>query len=322
MEGLTVFNEIFDKDPPEPMDKTERDGRFHVNALNANKGVDPVILKMHTDTNPKFETFITDKTLYDKNAGDFKIMNSEFDTLVDGLNDIFRGYQRKIVILFPPETSAYKALFWESITDMFEGGIAKKIANVNRFILTLDDYPSILLIKADLILEKAKIITKQQDKADLDSLTTQSLTTARASQKIFCIEEQGNTGGLMQFYKETPFVCNQYFEVTDIKHYQETELAKAKKAALIHEFEPNTITIVPGVVLTPSCKPNIKCLSVEGAKLGSTFEYGSEGKAIYYLASGKTFKKNIKIIGAINNPYLVVDTTGNTGIVKLRIEIK
>ncbi len=322
MEGLTVFNEIFDKDPADPLDKTENDGGFHLNELFAHKGDDPVILKMYTDTKPKFDTFIVDKTLYDKNFGDLKLMNADFDAFEDGLNDIFHGYQRTIAVPYPPGTPTYLALFWENVTDMFKGGISKKIANINRFLLVLEDHADLVLIKTNLTTVKGTLNTKMQNKVILDAVVEDNLKTARASQKIFCIEEQGNAGGLMQFYKATPYVCNQYYNVTDIKNYQPTEGALAKKAALIHEFAPNTITVVPGVMLTPSCKPDIKNIGVEGVKLGSTYAVGVKGPALLALPPGKYYRKNIKFIGAVNNSYLVVDTMGNTVAVKLKIEIK
>ena len=322
MEGLTVFNEIFDKDPPDPLNKTANDGAFHVAKLKANITVSSVISDMYDETDPKFTTFMTNKTAFQKKAKDLMICNGEFDALENGLKPLFIGYQQKIIGTYAPGTSAYKALYWITISEMFKSGIESKIGNVDQFLLVLEDYPSLVLIKTDLIAKKGLLLAKMDAKVLLDSQANALEVIARASQKIFCIQEQGNAGGLMQFYRETPYLCNQYYNVTDIKQYKETEGAKAKKDALIHEFAPNTITIATGVLLTPSCVPNIKNIGVEGVKLGSTYALGVKGPALFALPPGKYFRKNIKFIGAVNNSYLVVDTTGNTVPVKLRIEIK
>lgn len=322
MDGLPIFNELFDKNPPEPLDKTATDGGFHVNSLNAKQGDDPTISEMYVLTQPKFDTFITDKTKYEKTAGDLMELNAAFDETENGLNTIFQGYQRKIAVLHGPDTDAYKALFWISITDMFKVGIEKKKANMNRFALVLEDYPDLATIKTDLGVVQADISTKQLAKATLESTVAANLLTARASQKIFCIEEQGNAGGLMKLFKATPYQCNQFYEVTDIKHYKPTETALAKKESHMHEFLPNTITVVSDILLSPSCTPSIKNLSLETVKIGTTFDATVKPAQKNTLASGKTFKKKINFIGDASNTLLVIDTMGCTNKVTMEIVVK
>ena len=322
MEGLPIFNEIFATIPPAPLETTATDGAFHVEALNANKLVDPKILAMWTATHPLYDTFMVDKTKFDKGEGDLKLMNAAFDVLEKGLNSVFTGYQQTIVGIYKPETDKYKELFFMNISDMFRGGISVKLGNVRRFLLACGSDVKLAAIKADLILKQSEITTKQSDKTLLKAQVEAMGVTVRASQKIFCQEEEGNAGTLRELNKTNTYLCNQYFLVTDIKHYKPTAIAIAKKEALIHEFAKNTITIVENVLLSPSCKPNIKSLSMEGVKLGSAYNQDSALAANYPLEAGKTFKKNIKYIGAVGNTLLVVDTTGNTASVKLRIEIK
>jgi len=322
MQGLPIFRELFDTDPPEPLEKTATDGGFHVDALEANKAVDPVILGMATITSPLYSTFITGKTAFDKSEGDLKLMNASFDVLEKGLNGVFTGYQRTIVGIYSPETDRYKELFWESITDMFKVGIATKMSNVSRFLLALGDDVKLAAIKSDLLIKQEEIITKQASRKTLKSQVDALEIVARAAQKKFCVEEQGNAGTLMNFYKDTPYLCNQYYNVTDIKHYQPTEGAKAKKESHLHSFMPNTITIVTDILLSPSCKPHIKNLSLETVKIGTTYAQNVKPAQKNSLDPGKTFKKKIVNIGDPSNTLLVVDTTGNKESVTLEIIVK
>ena len=115
---------------------------------------------------------------------------------------------------------------------------------------------------------------------------------------------------------------NQYYNVTDIKHYQPTEGAKAKKESHLHSFMPNTITIVTDILLSPSCKPHIKNLSLETVKIGTTYAQNVKPAQKNSLDPGKTFKKKIVNIGDPSNTLLVVDTTGNKESVTLEIIVK
>lgn len=322
MEGLPIFREVFATEPPEPLAKTSTDGAFHVAALNANKGIDPVILAMWTATDPLFTTFSNDKIAFEKGEEDLKIKNAAFDVLESSLPGVFSVYQESIVGIYPTSTVKYKELFWESISDMFKGGIATKFENINRFLSVIGSDAALATIKTNLLAVQLNLNTKMAEKFALKSQVEALDLVVRASQKLFCQEEDANAGGLKQFYKTTPYVCNQYYNVTDIKRYKPTAIAEAKKAALLHEFAPNTITIVPNVLLWSSCVPNIKNLSMETVKISSTNAVGSQGKGIYDLAPGKSYRRNIKYIGAVGNTLLVVDTTGCTDIVKLKIEIK
>ncbi len=322
MQGLPIFNELFDKTDPDPLEKTATDGGFHVDALKANKDVDVVIMGMYTATNPLFSTFMTDKIAYEKGEGDIKLLNASFDMLEKGLNAVFSGYQKTIVGIYPPETDKFKELFWVSITDMFNVGISTKMGNVSRFLLALDGDVALAAIKTNLLLKQSEILTKQGSRNTLRFKVDALELVTRASQKIFCQEEQGNAGKLMSFYKTTPYLCNQYYNVTDIKHYQPTEAAIAKKEAHIHEFAPNTITIASDIMLSPSCKTHIKNLSMETVKIGTTYAMDVKPRQKHSLDPGKTFKKKIKFIGEESNTLLVIDTTGNTVNVKLEIIVK
>ena len=319
MQGLPIFRELFDTNPPEPLEKTSTDGAFHVDALKANKDVDPIILGMATTTTPLFSAFMAGKIAFDKGEGDLRKLNASFDVLEKGLNGIFLGYQRTIVGIYAPETDRYKELFWVAVTDMFTGGIAAKMENVSRFQLALDGDVSLAAIETDLLLKQSDIITKQASRKTLKSKVDALELTARAAQKKFCVEEQGNAGLLMNFYKDTPYLCNQYYNVTDIKHYKPTEGAIAKKESHLHSFMPNTITIVSDILLSPSCKTHIKNLSMETVKIGTTFAQDVKPAQKNSLDPGKTFKKKIVNIGDPSNTLLVIDTTGNTGSVTLEI---
>jgi len=322
MRGLPIFNELFDKTDPDPLEKTAVDGGFHVDALDANKDVDAVIMGMSTATAPLYSTFMTDKVAFDKGEGDIKLLNASFDVLENSLKGIFLGYQKTIVGIYLPETDRYKELFWESVTDMFKVGIATKMSNVSRFLLALGSDVKLATIKTSLLLKQSEILTKQASRKTLKSQVDALELTARASQKIFCQEEQGNAGLLMNFYKKTPYLCNQYYNVTDIKHYKATEAAIAKKEAHIHEFAPNTITIVSDILLSPSCKTHIKNLSMETVKIGTTYAQNVKPAQKNSLDPGKTFKKKIVNIGDPSNTLLVVDTTGNKESVTLEIIVK
>jgi len=319
MRGLPIFNELFDKTDPDPLEKTAVDGGFHVDALEANKDVDAVILGMSTATAPLYSTFMTDKVAFDKGEGDIKLLNASFDVLENSLKGIFLGYQKTIVGIYLPDTDRYKELFWINVTDMFKVGIATKMSNVSRFLLAVGNDVKLATIKTSLLLKQSEILTKQATRTSLRFKVDALELVARASQKIFCQEEQGNAGTLMNFYKKTPYLCNQYFNVTDIKHYKATEGAKAKKAAHLHEFLQNTITIVSDILLSPSCKTHIKNISMETVKIGTTYAPDVKPRQKHSLDPGKTFKKKIKFIGEESNTLLVVDTTGNTGSVTLEI---
>ena len=317
-----MFNESFDTNPPQPMEQTYNDGLFHVNMLKAKKGDSPIILEMYTCTNPKFDTFSTAYTLYEVNTHNLKIMNTDFDELVKSIKAKFLNDQIKIVNFYPPGSAGYKALYKNNISDMFNVGIATKLNNIDLFIVILNDFPELLILIPDLIALKKTITDAQEVKNKLETDVFKLEKDARAKQKIFCIQERGNAGGLLQFYKETPYLCNEFFKVTNIKHYKETEKAKAKKEDSIHVFWPNTITIVSGILLTPSCKPYIKNISLETVKIGSTYSISVKPRVNHDLEPGKTFKKNIKFIGAFNNSFLIVDTMGLKEVVKLKIIIK
>ncbi len=322
MEGLSMFREVFATEPPEPLAKTAIDGAFHVAALNAHKTIDPVILAMWTATDPLFTTFSTDKIAFEKGEEDLKIKNAAFVVLEGSLNGVFSVYQETIVGIYPTTTVRYKELYWESISEMFRGGIATKFENISRFLSIIGTDVALATIKTNLLGVQLNLNTKMAEKFALKAQVEALDLVVRASQKLFCQEEDGNAGGLKQFYKTTPYVCNQYFKVTDIKYYKPTAIAEAKKAALLHDFAPNTITIVPNVLLWSNCKPNIKNLSMEAVKISSTNAVGSQGKGIFDLAPGKSYRKDIKFIGAVGNTLLVVDTTGCTENVKLKVEVK
>ena len=322
MQGLPMFNESFDTNPPQPMDKTIKDGSFHVNVLNAKKDDSPVIMQMYLDTNPKFQYFSTAFTLYEAKANGLKIMNEGFNVRVKTIKAKFLNDRRKIIGKYPPGSDGYNTLYRENISDMFNVGIASKLSNIDLFILILNDFPDLSSLIPGLIALKKTITDAQEVKKKLETLVAKLEKDARAKQKIFCIEERGNSGGLLQLYKNTPYLCNEFFLVTDIKHYAETEGAKAKKDMHLHEFSPNTITIVTGVLLTSSCKTYIKNLSLETVRIGSTFSYEAKSQVRYQLEAGKTFKGKINKFGAFDNTLLVVDTTGLKEIVKLKIIIK
>ena len=322
MDGLKVFREIFYTDPPEPLEKTAVDGGFHVGVLEAKKTEDPVILEMATITSPLYSTFMTGKTAFEKGEGDMKLLNASFEVLEKSLNGIFLGYQKTIVGIYSPETDRYKELIWVNVTDMFTGGISIKMGNVSRFLLALDGDVALAAIKTNLLLKQSEILTKQGSRNTLRFKVDALELVARASQKIFCQEEQGNAGTLMNFYKKTPYLCNQYYNVTDIKHYQPTEAAIAKKEAHIHEFAPNTITIASDIMLSPSCTTHIKNIGLETVKIGTTYAPDVKPRQKHSLDPGKTFKKKIKFIGEESNTLLVIDTTGNTVNVKLEIIVK
>ena len=322
MQGLPLFNESFDTNPPQPMDKTIKDGSFHVNMLNAKKDDSPVIKQMYLDTYPKFECFSKAFTLLEAKDNSLKLTNESFNVLVKTIKAKFLTDQRKIVSFYPPESAGYKTLYKENISEMFNVGIASKLSNIDLLIIKLNDFSDLLTFIPELIALKKTITDAQIIKKKLETLVAKLEKDARAQQKIFCIEERGNAGGLLQLFKETPFLCNAFFLVKDIKHYKETEGAKTKKDMSLHEFWPNTITIATGVSLSPNSKNYIKNLSLETVKIGSTFSYEAKSKQNLKLESGKIFKGKTTKLGAINNSMLIVDTMGLKDVVKLKIIIK